>query len=225
MRDEFGALALSVLAIASGGCAAQPGQDGRPVVEVGDREFGHDDFDDFVASRTALVPALDAALLSNLLDEFVREQLLVRAAEDAGIDVSEMRIAAELAALERQPGAAALDGDGAAARRRSRSAVRSQVRNRLLVEDFVDSRLLADLDPLEDEMRLEFESARAFYVRPESISLSELRFEDRSDAETARENLGTDAGPPTVSSPWEPSAAGNFPRRSTGSCSRSSPAR
>lgn len=182
------------------GCGVVGDPEARPVLRLGEREFTHADFDEFVAARTALGAAPDAALLSVLLDEFVRERLFLIAADEAGIEVSAMRLAAEVSALERLPEAAAAapeaggPGDPAAG---DAATLRTRVRDRLRIQILLETELLADLEPSDEATRLEYESGMPFYSRPETVSLSEVAFEEREAAEAAlarlREETGADA--------------------------------
>lgn len=184
-RARVPAAALFAL---SAGCGFVADPDARPVLSIGDRDYTHAEFDEFVAARTALGIPVDAALLSVLFDEFVREQLFLIAADDAGIEVSAMRVAAEVSALERLPGAGPGGGEAAAdepAPAGPPPVARRQVRNRLRIERLLETELLGDLAPSDEAALLEFESGLPFYSRPETVSLSERAFEDREAAEAA----------------------------------------
>lgn len=174
------------------GCGIVGDPENRPVLRIGEHDFTHADFDEFVAARA--VVGADAALLSVLLDEFVRERLFLVAADEAGIEVSAMRLAAEMSALERLPEAAAPPEEAAAGGDGDDAAFRTRVRNRLRIETLLETELLADLEPSDEAMRLEYESGLPFYSRPETVSLSELAFDDREEAEAALARLREEAG-------------------------------
>lgn len=171
------------------GCGVVGDPETRPVLRIGESEFTHAEFDAFVAARTALGAAPDAALLSVLLDEFVRERLFLIGADEAGIEVSAMRLATEMSALERLPEAAGApaDEEGGPANPAAgdAGALRARVRDRLRIETLLETELLADLEPSEEATRLEYESGMPFYSRPETVSLSEMAFENREEAEAA----------------------------------------
>lgn len=177
----------AALFVLSAGCGFVADPDARPVLSIGEREFSHAEFDEFVTARTALGIPTDAALLSVLFDEFVREQLFLIAADDAGIEVSAMRVAAEVSALERLPGpgGAAAAADDEPAPPGPPPVARRQVRNRLRIERLLETELLGDLEPSDEAALLEFESGLPFYSRPETVSLSERAFEGREEAEAA----------------------------------------
>lgn len=205
MNRRSAAPAAVLLGAAAGllppaGCGIVDDPEARPVLQIGENEFTHAEFDEFVAIRTALGATPDAALLSVLLDEFVRERLFLIAADEAGIEVSAMRLAAELSALERLPEATAAPADeggptdpgaGGAA------ALRSRVRDRLRIETLFETELLADLESSEEATRLEYESGSPFYSRPETVSLSEIAFDEREAAEAALDRLREGSGDET----------------------------
>lgn len=193
-RARVPAAALFAL---SAGCGFVADPDARPVLSIGDRDYTHAEFDEFVAARTALGIPVDAALLSVLFDEFVREQLFLIAADDAGVEVSAMRVAAEVSALERLPGAGPGGGEAAAdepAPAGPPPVARRQVRNRLRIERLLETELLGDLAPSDEAALLEFESGLPFYSRPETVSLSERAFEDREEAEAALAEIRAASG-------------------------------
>ena len=183
-----------LLALATAGCGALSEEEDLVVVSVGEREVTQGVLDRFIASRTGLGGTLDAPLLSALLDEFVRERLLVIAAEEAGVEVSEVRLLEETSALRRGPGPEVVrTDDGTATTGSAGDApgspdddwLRSRVRDRLLVDRLMDTVVLAGLEATDEALQLEFEANRAFYARPETVTLSERRFDDRESAETA----------------------------------------
>ena len=192
------AAAILLLALAGAGCDNLSEDADLVVVSVGERDVTRGALDRFIASRTGLGGTLDAPLLSALLEEFVREQLLVMAAEEEGIEVSEVQVLEETSALRRGPGPEVVrTGDETVAPGSARDEtegggddwLRSQVRDRLLVDRLMETVVLAGLEPTEEALQLEFEANRAFYARPETVTLSERRFDDRESAQAAAQLL------------------------------------
>lgn len=192
----------SLLAGAGGGCDAFLPEEDQVVASLGEKEFTQGDLDRFLRSRTEFGGARDAPLLSALLDEFVREQLLLVAAEEEGIEVSGVQLLAEIGALRRSPGTDALRADGGAAwpeRLEEESGetddddwFRSQVEARLLVDRLMETVVLGGIEATDEAVRLEYEANRAFYARPETVTLSERRFDDGESAETTARQLRED---------------------------------
>ena len=197
-RPVAATVIAGLLAVAGPGCDRFAPEADVVAVSLGERDLTRGALDRFVASRTGLGGAPDAPLLSALLEEFVREQLLVVAAEEEGVEVSEVQLLAELSALRRGPGPNAVrpeDGPVPSGTPGEEPAgpedpwLRSQVRDRLLVDRFVDTVVLAGIEANDEALQLEFEANRAFYARPETVTLSERRFDDRESAEAAAESL------------------------------------
>ena len=193
-RPFLSPVVAGLLAAAGTGCDGWSGEEGLVVISVGEREVTQGTLDRFIASRAGLGGTFDAPLLSALLEEFVREQLLIIAAEEAGIQVSKAQLLAEVSVLRGGPGADAVpgpnDGGGSATAGDEVEIsgddwLHSEVRNRLLVNRLMDTVVLADLEATEEAVQLEFEANRAFYARPETVTLSERRFDDRESAEAA----------------------------------------
>ena len=182
---------VGLLMVAGFGCDRFADDEELVVVSLGEHEVTQADLDRFVGSRMGLGGTLDAPLLSALLEEFVREQLLVIAAEEEGVEVSEFQLLTETSALRRGPRTDAVraEEDVAAPEGAEGSDdaawLRSQVEDRLLVDRLMDTVVLAGLEATDEAMQLEFDANRAFYARPETVTLSERRFDDREAAEAA----------------------------------------
>ena len=221
------AVIAGLAAVAAPSCDRVASEGDAVVVSLGEREVTRAALDRFIASRTELGGTLDAPLLSALLDEFVREQLLVIAAEEAGVEVSEVQLLAETSALRRGPDLGTVRPEDAAGRESAGEDpegsdgawLRSQVRERLLVDRLMDTVVLAGVEATDEALQLEFEANRAFYARPETVTLSERRFDDREGAEAAAERLREagssgeeDDARPTCSCRSARSAAANCPK-------------
>ena len=186
---------VGLLAVSGGGCDRFADDEEVVVVSLGDRDVTKADLDRFVASRMGLGGTLDAPLLSALLDEFVRDRLLVIAAEEEGVEVSEFQLLTETSVLLRGPGIDAVRGeddvaapeglDGSPEDSDDAVWLRSQIEDRLLVDRLMDTVVLAGLEATDEALQLEFDANRAFYARPETVALSEQRFDDREAAEAA----------------------------------------
>ena len=190
-----------LLTAVGGSCRAFPANEERVVVSVGERELTQAGLDGFLRSQTGFGETRDAPLLSALLDEFVREQLLLIAAEEAGVEVSEIQLLSEIGALRRGPGPDAVPAeDGAGPQSADEEAgsadgddwLRSQVEARLMVNRLMETVILEGIEATDEAARLEYEANRAFYARPETVTLSERRFDDRVTAEAAARRLRED---------------------------------
>ena len=195
---RFPAAAILLLALAGASCGNLSEDADLVVVSVGGREVTRGALDRFIASRTGLGTTLDAPLLSALVEELVREQLLVIAAEEEGVEVSLVQLLEETSALRRGPGPDVIRTDGGTVAPETSPGetegpdddwLRSQVRDRLMVDRLMDTVVLAGVEATDEALQLEFEANRAFYARPETVTLSERRFEDRDSAQAAAQLL------------------------------------
>ena len=192
--SRFPAAAILLLTLAGASCGNLSEDADLVVVSVGGREVTRGALDRFIASRTGLGTTLDAPLLSALVEELVREQLLVIAAEEEGVEVSLVQLLEETSALRRGPGPDVIRTDGGTVAPETSPGetegpdddwLRSQVRDRLMVDRLMDTVVLAGVEATDEALQLEFEANRAFYARPETVTLSERRFEDRDSAQAA----------------------------------------
>lgn len=180
MKPWFRA-AAGLLTLAAADCSRPSGERDAIVLSVGDREFTRADFDRFTESQLHLSGPPDAPLLSALFDEFVREQLLLIAADEAGIEIPENRLDEEIRVLNRNPVPEKTNSPETGASTR----FREEVRDRLRVRRFLESVVLAGLEVTDEAIRFEYETSRALYSRPETVRLSERRFPDREAANAA----------------------------------------
>lgn len=100
-------IALGLLGVLSA-CIRTPRAE-QLVLEVGGRPVSLGEFDRFV--RTSVQqesPVLSSEVMSGLFDQFIEEQLLLRAADDAGIQADPQAVAKRVESLQRmEPGAVA----------------------------------------------------------------------------------------------------------------------
>ena len=199
--SRFPAAAILLLALAGASCGNLSEDADLVVVSVGGREVTRGALDRFIASRTGLGTTLDAPLLSALVEELVREQLLVIAAEEEGVEVSLVQLLEETSALRRGPGPDVIRTDGGTVAPETSPGetegpdddwLRSQVRDRLMVDRLMDTVVLAGVEATDG--RSPATGVRGepgtFYARPaETVTLSERRFEDRDSAQAAAQLL------------------------------------
>ena len=185
----------ALLGLAGVGCDGLVPVADETVVTIGEEEFSEETLDRFFERRTSLGGSPDAALLSALLDEFIRERLLVIAADEAGVEVSRLRLQAEIASLRQQPtdpddtAAGEDDPEPAAEDPEEQARFRREVEERLRVSRFIETVVLAEVAVSDEAAQLEFEGSRPFYTRPETVTLSEWRFADRETADAAAARL------------------------------------
>lgn len=175
MVTGSGWIRAAVAVATLGGCVVLPDL-GSVIVRIGDEGFRQEDFDAFLRSRGGFLESPGPAVLSALLDEFVRERLLVLAALEAGVAVSAAELQAEIEALAAAPGS-------------EEAPPEREVRDRLLVGRFLDEVIFRDLEVTESDLALEMQAAAPLYRGPATMTLSEARFETRAEAERAEAAL------------------------------------
>ena len=181
------AVGLSILSVA--GCERPPGERDAVVLSVGEREFTRADFDRFTDGQFLLAGSPDAPLLSALFDEFARERLLLIAADEAGIGISAAELDEEIRTLGQRSGREGAGEPGARETApediEAAARYREQVRDRLRVRRFLETVVLRDLEVSDEAIRFEYETSRALYARPETVTLSEQRYASREAADAA----------------------------------------
>ncbi len=87
-------------------CACETPRTEQVVLEVGGRPVSLGEFDRFVqTSVQQKSPVLSSEVMSALFDEFIEEQLLLRAADDAGIQADPRAVAKRVESLQRMDSA------------------------------------------------------------------------------------------------------------------------
>jgi len=174
-RAPRAVLLLGVLALAAllGWACGKEGPSADAVAMLGSDEVSYQAFAAFVESQTDSSPAaLESAVLSSLLDQYLDERLLVRMAEDRGLPGVGRGL---------DSGAAEGSGDGPSA------SGHRQALAALLAADPVSQ-------PTEEELRALYESEVEEHQVPARVNLSQILVEDRSTAEEVAARLaeGTD---------------------------------
>lgn len=186
--------ALMATALLGWGCGAAPPPGDAVIVQIGDRAVTRSEFEDYVAATGSGIDQGAAAgeLKSALLEQFIEEQLLLRAAEEEGIVVE----AAELENLSSHPPAkeAAAAPNGEAAEPSSLPRRRSDPASVLRIRKLIETRVLAGIGVTDDEVAAFYESRRPHFRRPEAVDVSQILLETREEAERTRQELARRPG-------------------------------
>ena len=168
---------FTFLLVLSAGCAWEVPPEERVVVEIADRAFTVGEFEAFVARsvRQDDDPFLADAVTEALFGQFIEEQLMLKAADDAGIAADPKTVADRLEALGEVE---TDDGD-----RSETGALRSTLEKQVRIEKLVETRFLGDLAVTEDEITEHYETNRAYYERPETVEISQILVEERGLAD------------------------------------------
>ncbi len=173
------ALALAG-ALAVWGCSGEqaPGKEAETAVvaRVGDHRVTQGEFDAYLAETLGSpegAAAAEPSVKSRLLDQFLEEELLVTAAGQRGITVSDQEI-----------DRAMKDG----------SRDRDRVRRGLLERKFKQQVILSDVSVADEEARAYFESHLESFHRPARVVLRKVLLDSAAEARQVREELQRDPG-------------------------------
>lgn len=164
-------LLLALVALLAWACA-EDGPSADAIAMLGPDEVSYEAFAAFVESQTDSSPAaLESAVLSSLLDQYLDERLLVRMAEDRGLPGVGK-------GLDSGAAEGSSDGPSASGHRQALAA--------LLAADPVSQ-------PSEEELRAVYEAEVASHELPARVLLSQILVEDRSTAEEVAAELAAGA--------------------------------
>ncbi len=171
------------------GCSEAPVD---PVLlDIGDRTVARSQFEDYIQeSMMEQAPFARAELKVELLDQFIEEQLLLRAAEEEGIEVAPEELAMLTAGadfLENQ-NLGGTDVEKATDTKSSRD-----LEAHLQVRKLIDQKVLKQVRVDDGEVSDYFEENRAYYKRPEAADISQILVETEEEANQILEQL--QAGP------------------------------
>jgi len=180
------------------------------VLEVGGRPVSLGEFDRFVQTSVQQEsPVLSSEVMSALFDEFIEEQLLLRAADDAGIRADSRAVAKRVESLQRMDsgappsegrdtsaGKAASENDGkgeggdAAPRfRNDRAVTADNVERQMRIEQVVASEALVGIKVPDEEIAAYYDAHRDDFVRPETVDVSQILVDDETLANELRNTL------------------------------------
>ncbi|MGH9320556.1 MAG: peptidylprolyl isomerase [Vicinamibacteria bacterium] len=179
------------LVFALAGCSQELPRESKVVLEVAGRSVTLGELDRFIRmSVKQESPVLSSEVTVALFDQFVEEQLLLRAADDAGIEADPDVVAQRMKALRSVP--EELDREGASASARNRAdedAVAAGLEKQLRIERLVSTEALAGVEVDEAEIASYFESHREDFLRPETVDVSQILVERKDLANDLRKTI------------------------------------
>jgi parvulin-like peptidyl-prolyl isomerase len=183
-------LAFLVTVLILAGCAEELPPESRVVLEIAGRPVTLGEFDRFIRmSVQQESPVLSSEVMAALFDQFVEEQLLLRAADDAGIRADPKVVAQRMAALRTMPEADGSDTSSAPVEiRTSDDAVAENLERQVRIERLVSAEALAAIEIEEKEVADYYDAHREDFVRPETVDVSQILVETE---ELARELRAT----------------------------------
>ena len=184
--------ASAVGLVAMMGCTTPPAD---PVIaQVGNDVVRRSEFEGYVrAVSEEDVPLVGGELKSALLEQLIEELLLLRAAEDAGIEVAPGEVEALSAQLlVSVPGA----GQSSQAQRVEQEGRPGRnprdLTTHLTLKKLMDGKILKDVAVTEEEIAAYYEANRTFYKRPEAVAISQILVGEEEAANRLHAELTAD---------------------------------
>ena len=176
-------LSVTVLVAYLFGCGPELPPQERVVLEIGGRKVTLVELDRFVATSAQQESAfLPGDVMAALLDQFIEEQLLLLAADDAGIEVEPLVLEQELQLLSPK--------DSTPSKRSDDAGFAESVKQKLRIERLLETEVLGALEVTEEEIAFDYEENRAYYSRPETAEISQILVEEEALAGEIRQELG-----------------------------------
>ena len=176
-----------VLALALAGCfSREVPRSERVVVEIAGDAVTVGEFDRFVASSLHEdEPFLAADVMEAMFEQFIEEKLLLRAADDAGVRADPKSVARRLEVVER---AQMTKSQGTPT-----NAMASVLERQLRIEKLIETELFDGLDVTDAEVEAHYQANEALFLRPETVSISQILVEEEALANEILQQLGADA--------------------------------
>ena len=160
------------------GCGREIPLEERVVVEIAEDALTVGEFEHFVESSVQQdQPFLAGDVMEALFEQFIEEQLLLKAAKDAGIYAEPSAVAKRLDAI---------DTDEVANPLQIEKVVRDQIR----IDTLFENAVYRNLSVSDAEIAAHFEANRVFFERPETVHVSQILTEDEGLAQTVATELG-----------------------------------
>jgi parvulin-like peptidyl-prolyl isomerase len=171
------------------GCAEEVPRESRVVLEIAGRPVTLGEFERFL--RTSVQqesPVLSSEVMAALFDQFVEEQLLLRAADDAGIRADPRLVAQRMSAL-RSASPGAEGSPTTASIQASEDSVANDVERQARIERLVSAEALATVELDESEVAAYYESHREDFVKPDTVDVSQILVASEEGARELRQAI------------------------------------
>lgn len=174
-------------------CAKEPAREARVVLDVAGRQVTMEELDRFV--RTSVQqesPIVSPEVMAALFEEFVEEQLLLRAADDSGVEADPETVADRVEALRKSesvPEATEEPGSEGSAESKDVESVAANVERQLRIQRLVETEVLSGIIVADEEIADYFERNREDFVRPETVDVSQILVDDEEQAKELRKTL------------------------------------
>jgi peptidyl-prolyl cis-trans isomerase C len=170
--------------VALPGCTRELPREERVVLEVAGRPVTMGELDRFVATSVQREsPFLSSDVMAALFDDFIEEQLLLQAAEDAGIAADPRAVGRRIEAMR---------GDAPSSTpsiRTSDDAMAETVGKQVRVQRLLETQVLGSVEVTDEEVAAYYDSHRDYFKRPETVDVSQILVEDEALAGELRDKL------------------------------------
>ena len=171
---------IPFLVVGGWGCG-EPAPIDPAIAEVGGEAVLLSQFRDYLrAVSEEDLPLVEGEVKSALLDQLLEEILLLRAAEDQGIEVDPEEIRALESEVPPAPVVAAVEGAEVPADWRGRNPL--ELAAHLKVRKLMDNEVLSDIEVTDEEVAEHYEQNRVYYKRPPGIDISQILVETEEQA-------------------------------------------
>jgi parvulin-like peptidyl-prolyl isomerase len=159
----------------------------RIVVDIGGHAITVGEFDRFVEGSVHQdEPFLAGDVMEALFEQFIEEQLLLKAADDAGVSADPKTVARRVELINKAQEPKPRNGAS------TESTLNAVVERQIRIEKLVESRLLNEVTVTDPEVEAHFQANRALFQRPETVSFSQILVEDQQLADELVQQLKRD---------------------------------
>ena len=176
--------ALSVVVCLLGGCSHEAPPEATVILEVAGRSVTSGELDRFVRSSVSQESqVLSPEVMAALFQQFVEEQILLHAADEAGIAADAEEVSRRMAAVRNPesppPGPARTD----------ETATAAAVARELRVQKLLEKDVLSSISVGEDEIAARYEAKRNDFNRSETVDVSQILVDSKEKAAELRKAL------------------------------------
>jgi peptidyl-prolyl cis-trans isomerase C len=173
------------------GCAEELPRESRVVLTIAGRPVTLGEFDHFIRmSVQQESPVLSSEVMSGLFEQFIEEQLLLRAADDAGIQADPKVLAQRMAALQKVTDANPSDASSPPVEiRTTDEAVAENLERQVRIERLVSAEALAGVEIEEGEIAEYYDAHHDDFVRPETVDVSQILVNSEELARELRKTI------------------------------------
>lgn len=159
------------------------------IAEIGGRPVALSQFEGYVrAVSEEDIPLVGGELKSALLEQLIEELLLLRAAEEEGIEVSPQEMQAMQ--VESSPDVEATQGEGG---QEDAAGSPLDLEAHLRIKKLMDTKILKEVEVTDEDIAAHYEQNRVYYKRPAAVDISQILVETEEQSHALLAELRADA--------------------------------